>query len=103
MDSGINIQPLINTLFQTVPIWAFIGIAVNYWMKKSREAVDLLHTRLTSIEHDVSQIKLAIATQGVANLAENIEELKEAKVEFKMKIDALFRIVDEWRDRNAHE
>lgn len=92
-----NLQPLLNTLFQTVPIWVFIGMAVNHWVKKSHETVHALNMRLSSIEKEISDIRLSIATQGVSNLASNIEDLKDSRARTDMKFEAIFKILDSYK------
>lgn len=60
----VDLSQAFQTLLQTVPIWAFVGIAVNYWIKKSTDKADEFQKRLMAIEKAILQIQLKLKIKG---------------------------------------
>lgn len=96
MEQVFNLQPLITTLFQAVPVWAIIGFGVHLWIRKSHESLKSIEAQLLNLKTELDSIKLSIAAQGLSNLSSNISDLREAKIKGEMQIEAIFKILDSW-------
>ena len=94
MTESLDISQALKSMFQAVPMWAFVGWAIAHWFKKTSEERKELNTRLQVIDGNIAKIQSQLNEAGVKDLKENIEKLKEAKVRDEMNIQAIWKILD---------
>jgi hypothetical protein len=95
LDQGFNVTPLLIALGQAVPVWAIVAFAVTHYLKKSKDERDESNKRLIAIEASIHSIQINLAKVGIDSLEKDIENLKEAKAQFKVEIDSIWRAVEE--------
>lgn len=73
VESGINLEPFLKVILQTVPVWGLLGILFGYLIRRMEKNAESLEARLKSIESKIEKfhedIEFADKRSDAADLA----------------------------------
>lgn len=119
LEQGFDLTKIAIQLVGTVPLWFFALAIFKSWQTRAKEQKEMLEKRLfelgqnsndnkrlildvvEGLRQHLGRIEMTLASQGVDELKNNIESLKEFRTETRIQLQAAFRRIDDLQESNG--
>lgn len=92
--SGINLAEVFKQMLSSVPLWFLLFFILKGWLKSKADADKNIKSAIAGLHEKINRIEMTLASEGLSDLKENIDTLKESRVKHETQIQNILRMIN---------